>query len=172
MGGEALDMRGRLILIGVLFLVVGLGAALWYVRFAGWHIPDDPDELILFSVDGPHPVYGGQDDGSRVLLYNYPVLGSVPITDPELCREVVAAVKADIETASERQNKCFDPRHVLRVTKGGRTFDVLICFQCHNYQLWRDGVPQQLQTRSAGKLSQPLLNKVLTDAGVPIAPVE
>ena len=61
-------------------------------------------------------------------------------------------------------------RHVLRIVKGGRTVDVAICYQCHNYELHRDGGPHQGLTPAIGEESKPLLNKILTDAGVPIAP--
>jgi len=38
-------------------------------------------------------------------------------------------------------SKCLWVRHVLRVVKGGKTVDVAICYQCHNYELHRDGGP-------------------------------
>jgi hypothetical protein len=31
---------------------------------------------------------------------------------------------------NSRRLKCFDPRHGIRVTRGGVTVDFVICFQC------------------------------------------
>jgi hypothetical protein len=163
------------------FVILLVAAALW--GMSGFHVhdffepslPDDPDELVLFSVDGMALVNGPKDRGptnGRELLYGYPVLGQVRITDPELRQEVLAAVKADIRAGSQDQNKCFFPRHVLRVTKGHRTTDVVICFQCHSYLLYPDGLGRSDLTPPIDSRSQPLLNKVLTDAGIPLPPTE
>jgi hypothetical protein len=81
----------------------------------------------------------------------------------------MASVKQDI-LSEVVQWKCFNPRHVLRVKKDGNTVDIVICFECHNYEAHRNGVPHTGPTPSIGEGSQQLLNKILTDAGVPIAP--
>ena len=104
------------------------------------------------------------------LLYGDPVLGRVAITDPAIRREVIIAVKRDIRRGHPAQSKCMFTRHVLRVVKDGRTVDVAICYQCHNYELHRDGGPHAGLTPSIGEESKPLLNKILADAGVPLAP--
>jgi hypothetical protein len=106
------------------------------------------------------------------VLHQHQILGKVEVTDPERRREVVRAVRGDIRAGfTVTQAKCFNPRHVLRVVKGGRKIDVVICFECNNYELY-DG--EQLVTTGgtpaiAGS-AEPLLNKILTDAGVPLAP--
>lgn len=149
--GKGRTMRRRRILIGadVVLIAAAIGAYMWS---ASWDIPDDPDELILFSVDGRvleelpenRPAPNGRD-----LLYECPVFGKVQITDPELRRQVIAAVKTDIRVGRPFQMKCFEPRHVLRVVKDGRTVDVLICFECRIYGLYLDG---SARARSGGPL--------------------
>ena len=168
---EGRAVRRKYLVIGVV-VVVAAGAGLYAWQLTG-AIPDDPDEVILFSVDGAtahkEPEERGIPKGQE-LLYGDPILGRVAITDPALRREVVAAVKRDIRTGHPAQAKCMYTRHVLRVVKGGRTIDVAICFECHNYELHSNGGPHTGLTPAIGEESKPLLNKILTDAGVPLAP--
>jgi hypothetical protein len=181
MGQKYLSMRQRYLLLVVMTIVVaGAGiAGVQYVRqsiVGGWvdrtDIPDDTDELILFSIDGSMNHKEPEEKGitkDQELLYDFPILGRVVITDPKLRREIIASVKHDIRSGGV-QDRCFYPRHVLRVKKDSGSIDVVICFECHNYQLHRDGGPHAGLTPSFGERSKELMNKVLTDAGVHIAP--
>ena len=132
-------------------------------------IPDDPDELTLFSIDGPKKY---DPPPGVTLLYDCPVLGHVDIVDPHQRQEVMSSVKEGIRNAPKGTGAaCFVPRHLVRVGKGGKTVDVAICFQCHNYVIYQPGVDSR--SRYGGtttSVSQALLNKILTDAGVPISP--
>lgn len=131
-------------------------------------IPDDPDELTLFSIDGTET---WKQPTAEPPLYGCPVLGRVEIGDPARRREIMAAVRDGIRNAPTEPKACFFPRHMLRVGKDGKTVDVVICFQCDNYRLYRVGTDAGLigggQISSAG---QPALDKILTDAGIPLAP--
>jgi hypothetical protein len=168
-GGRA--VRWKLLLGGLLLLGVA-GVALYLLRREP-QLANDPDELILFSVDGTKdhmpPEERGIPEGQET-LYGYPVLGRVSITDPEKRREVLAAVREDIRAGSEKQNRCFYPRHLVRTVKDGKVVDVVICFQCHNYQTYRNGQPHGGLTPPIGSRSEPLLTQLFRDAGVPVAP--
>ncbi|MDB5311860.1 MAG: hypothetical protein JWO38_6062 [Gemmataceae bacterium] len=171
---EEIDVRRKQLLfaagLALLSLGLGLGMHFWNGRTG---IPDDPDELILFSVDGTksdrEPEERGTPNGQE-MLYEYPVLGKVSVTDPPRQREVLAVVRADIRAGAPDQNKCFWPRHVLRVVKDGHSTDVMICFQCRGYMIYRDGRRTMGSTPSIGKESEPVLSKILADAGIPLAP--
>ncbi|HEV3385811.1 MAG TPA: hypothetical protein VG097_13425 [Gemmata sp.] len=166
-------MRKKYLLIGAVVIVAAVvGLYAWYSIGDAADLPNDPDELTLFSIDGKmHHTVGDQkaQPKDQELLYQYPVLGRVDITDPNLRRRIMASVKQDIRSGAV-QNKCFEPRHVLRVKKGGSTIDMVICFKCHNYSMSRDGGPLPGITPSIGARSQQLLNNILNDAGVPLAP--
>jgi hypothetical protein len=137
----------------------------------GTQLPDDPDELTLFSIDGPtwekqegHLLPEQQKNG---LLLGYPILGKVEITDRDQRRAVAAAV---IEGTKYKGSvaACFYPRHAIRAVKAGQVIQVVICFECLRYQSYRGD-----QKAGSGGISgdaQPLLDKLLTDAGVPLAP--
>jgi hypothetical protein len=157
------------VLLGAFVVVIGVAAFAWH-RARGV-VPDDPDEVTLFSIDGMsmlNPVDRAKP-ADRELLYEFPVLGRVPITDPELRRRVVTAVKRDLDGSDLEGYLCFHPRHVLRVVKGGRTTDLVICFQCNRYRVYVDGKPARAEDLPVGKSSRELLNQILAGAGVPLA---
>lgn len=148
------------------------GVAAWSLA-ARNTIPDDPDELILYSLD---PTQVMREYGEMVLpkdkevLYDCPVFGKVVVADPEQRRAILAAVKEDIRTGFKNQAKCHYPRHMLRVVKGGKSLDIVICFECHGYQVFRGGDTKYVIPKNIGEGSKAVLNRILTDAGVPIAP--
>jgi hypothetical protein len=83
----------------------------------------------------------------------------------------MTTVKDAIRAAPDRPMACWMPRHVLRVTKGGRTIDLVICFECRRYGVRSDDSPDR--GSSGGRVSpdgQPTLDRILTAAGVPLAP--
>lgn len=159
--------RKHFVIVGALVLLAAV-VSVAVDQLRSRVIPRDPDELILYSIDGhmsgERVVAKGQE-----LLYGTPVLGRVEITDRARRREIIAAVNGDIRSGHPMQTKCFYPRHVLRVVKKGKTMDVVICFECHNYELYQDGRSTPGGTPSIGENSKQLLNKILTEAGVPIA---
>ena len=132
--------------------------------------PPDPDELTLYSIDGvsmwkeiaptPAQIKAG-------LLFGSPVLGKVDVTDPELRRQVMAAVIGDTNK-NPPMAACFYPRHALRVKKGEEVYHIVICFQCSNYESYHG---DEKATRRGGPISsesKPLLNRILSEAGVPL----
>jgi hypothetical protein len=164
-------MWRKCLLLGATAVAVGIAAFTWH-RARGVVVPDDPDGVTLFSLDGrkQRSPLDRDKPTDKEFLYEFPVLGRVSITDPELQRRVITAVKQDLDSSRDERYFCFFPRHLLRVVKGGRTIDFLICFQCNDYQVYVDGKPAKGRTRSVGTDSEELLNKLLTDAGVPVAP--
>jgi hypothetical protein len=160
-------------LLGTSLVLIGTAAFAWH-RAKDVSVPDDPDEVTLLSIDGRrmrHPLDRGKPSDQE-LLYEYPVLGRVSITDPELRHRVVAAVKQDLDDRSDPDKVlCFFPRHVLHVVKRGRTINVLICFQCNRHQIYVDGRKITAdEDPPVGKNSRELLNQILADAGIPLAP--
>ncbi len=159
--------------LGLLALLAMATGSAWFWYRSQYPIPNNPDELIIFSIDGTQlrkePENRQIPEGSEV-LYGCPVFGKVVVTDPEQRREIVAAVKADIRSGSEGYKMCFVPRHVLRTVKNGKAVDLQICFECNNYCLYRDGQIEGEMALQSGKESKALLNKVLAKAGVLIAP--
>lgn len=130
-------------------------------------IPDDPDSMTLISIDGPE-TWKGPTSGEPLLGGR--VLGQVEITDPAQRREIVAAVKQAIRNPHPNRMGCWMPRHVLRLSKAGKTIEVVICFECHGYAIHLDRNSSQSDGGLIHPDGQPTLDKYLKEASVPIAP--
>ena len=63
--------------------------------------------------------------------------------------------------------KCFDPRHGIRVTTGGKSVDLIICFECSWVYVYLDKDDEAAHL-TIKRDQQPALNKILTDAKVPL----
>ena len=63
--------------------------------------------------------------------------------------------------------RCFNPRHGIRVTSGGVTTDLLICFECKEAVVFRDG--QRVADWTTGRSPQADFDEALRQAGVPLA---
>jgi hypothetical protein len=62
------------------------------------------------------------------------------------------------------------PRHAIHATTyADKTVDVLICFQCSRVEFYLDGQMQNPDLPTSGS-PEPILDKILTDANVPLAP--
>jgi hypothetical protein len=132
---------------------------------------DDPEQLILYSIDGPAE---WKQDGELTpeqkkgeVLHGYPVLGKVEITEPKQRRELLSAMKRAV--GNDNPANCFIPRHAIRSIKGGETVDVVICFECGNYRAYRQGERAYGGTPGVKPSAQPRFDKILRDAGVPLA---
>lgn len=135
---------------------------------------DNPDQLVVFSIDGPSYFKNEgeltEEQAKGELFHRYPVLGKTEITDLQQQQAIISAINEAIGTPPDVYPKCFIPRHAIRHVKGSRTTEMLICFKCRNYVLFING-KEQSGTRSLGGLDSPkeLLNRALTDAGIPPA---
>ncbi len=134
----------------------------------GGEIPDEPDSLTLFSIDGAGSWKG---ERTELTLYGCPVLGSVEITDPTQRRDVMAEVKNAIQNAPKDRAACWMPRHVLRLVTKGKALDVVICFECRSYRAYHSET--ESVRAGGGGISpdgQTMLNDILAKANVPVAP--
>ena len=84
--------------------------------------------LVLFSLS-PHREAVNPPD--RQAFQNYPVLGQTTVADEARRRQMADELQRGLENWSGREMAaCFNPRHGIRATDGGRTFELLICFEC------------------------------------------
>jgi hypothetical protein len=130
-----------------------------------------PEELAVFSLDERDYKKQTDDASKDAERFNgYRILGKTAVSDAKSKKEVVAALKTDIEKPEE-QAKCFWPRHGVRVVDAGKTTDYLICFECHGYEEIRSGKPRDDGLPQAfGHSSEAILNDLLEKASVPQHP--
>ena len=137
-------------------------------------LPESPDQLILYSIDGPsywkHDYELTPEQAKGETLHGYPVLGKVEITDPEQRRLVMAAIK-DAIRKPKPPTTCFIPRHAIQWVKDGKTIDLIICFQCSQYREYRNDKPDYGGGVISGTTPS-ILDKTLNDAGIPLAAKE
>jgi len=123
-------------------------------------ILDKAETIELYSLDPSSELEKLKDGGFR----GWKVLGKTTVS-----REMKATVlKSLYKGIAENKGKaafCFIPRHAIRATHDGKTVDLVICFECYQIQVFEgEQAGGVLVTRSP----QPLLDKVLRDANVPL----
>jgi hypothetical protein len=136
-------------------------------------LADDPDQLVVYSLDGTKEVRDEAELAEAKLkgeyLYTFPVLGKVQVTNARQRREVLAAIQRAVRNPPKPAH-CFVPRHAVRTVKGGETVDMVICFQCQTYfTYWGVEPAGSRLTPAISPDPEPLFDKILSDAGVPLA---
>jgi hypothetical protein len=133
-------------------------------------LPDNPDELTLYSIDGPAMHVGDEERAKMQIqgeqIHGYPVLGKVVIQEDAKRREIISDIKHAMRFP-EAEHKCFIPRHLIRAVKNGETIDAVICFECRGYSGYLEGRP--LGWGKIAAWPQAKLDKILSDASVPLA---
>lgn len=167
-------MRKLKILFSILAITI-VAILLWYF----WPIPNpmaelqSAEEFILYSIDGRDEYQKKKHESplpkSTETFHNYPVLGKVKIDQPEERRKLIAAFGDALYWRPSIGAKCFWPRHAIHAVVKGRTVDFVICFECSRF------IRTEITTKRnvSGLLNedaQPVFDKPLTDAGIPIAP--
>jgi len=163
-----LKVRTRfVVVISLLLLAPFIASAL-----LGWKENRLPEEVVraldsatavtLYSVQ-PYN-YGGQKD-----FHGYHLLGHIELGQKR-AKQAIHEFKNTYlpwNALLPGEIKCaFSPRHALRVISDGHTYDLLLCYQCGQFQIFRDG--QQIAFYRANG-SPVVLNGLLTAAGIPLA---
>jgi len=112
--------------------------------------------------------YPGSDEApatAHAPFHDYPVLGraDVPAADrPALVAALYRALNENNDTVAS----CFSPRHGLRVEKGDRTVDLVICFEC--LQIEGHGADPSKETGGlTSESAEPTFDALLTRLGLP-----
>ena len=148
------------VLVAVTLMVAG--------RSAGAEIPRDAKAALekateweLYSLDPEH-----QKDPPKDGFHGWKVLGKTTVKDADTRKALLAALDKGAMDNDGTVARCFDPRHGIRVKDGDKTIDLVICFECYQVKVFTGDkhAGDFLTTRSP----QPALDKVLTDAKVPL----
>ena len=99
------------------------------------------------------------------LFHGWLVLGKTTVKDAKTRKELFDALQEEADKAP----KCFDPRHGIRATHGGKTVDLVICFHCGHIYIYLDGKDERADSQTVSRDSQPAFDKVLKAAKVPLA---
>jgi hypothetical protein len=123
------------------------------------------DSFELYSLD-PDPRNRPAENG----FHGWKVLGKTTVKDAEVRQKLVTALEKAAAANDGSVAGCFNPRHGIRVKRGDKTLDLVICFQCFQVEVF-DG-----DKRDKGFLitdaARDAFNKVLKDADLPLAKQE
>jgi hypothetical protein len=119
------------------------------------------DSFVLYSLD-PDPRRNPAENG----FHGWKVLGKTSVKDAGGRRDLLASLEKAAADSDGSMPDCFNPRHGIRVTRGDKTLDLVICFQCLQVEVYAG------DQRGKGFLikdtPRALFNKVLKDADVPL----
>ena len=95
-------------------------------------------------------------------FYGWVVLGRAAV--PGDTRAEVVAVTNEGIAHGWGMSLCFEPRHGIHAAGRGHTADIVICFHCHQAQVYLDG--RQMETLPITDAPRELLDRTLNRTGV------
>jgi hypothetical protein len=127
--------------------------------------------ISLYSIEPPGFSEPDEDDTGPLTreagetLRGYAVLGRVDLSEDSKRTAVIRAIDDGIRKGDEPA-LCFRPRHAIRVEDDGKVVDYIICFECWQIYVCTGRQRTMEVTTSA---PQKLLDRLLSDAGIPLA---
>jgi hypothetical protein len=116
---------------------------------------------IIYSLE-PWPQRGRK---AKARLYAYEVLGQSALSESQKAT-AVGAFDAAVAGWDGLMAACFDPRVAIRTQSDGQTYDVLLCYECHQIEVFREGK----RVGSAGAAGSPkVLNDLLASLHLPLS---
>jgi hypothetical protein len=119
-----------------------------------WDCLRHPRQMTLYSI---HPEESRLGLEGAQFFHGYRVLGQVLVTSALDQQRVADAIRRAVLTPSI-QFACFNPRHAVHVTDGHNSYDLLICYECEEMDVF-DGENLVAATDIAG--SPNTLNSIL-----------
>jgi hypothetical protein len=104
-------------------------------------------------------------DGGKNNFHGIQVLGQTEVT-PEVRAKLMSALYDGMTRRGVFRAACFEPRHGIHAVLGNKSADMLICFHCMQFVIFPG--PKDYTT-AVSKTEQPVFDRVLTDAGVPLS---
>jgi hypothetical protein len=99
-------------------------------------------------------------------FHGWKVLGKTTVKDA-VRQKLVTDFKKGVEANKGIVAACFNPRHGIRVTHGGKTADFVICFECYQVQAYVGDKP--VGGFLITDLPQETFNIVLKEAKIPLS---
>jgi hypothetical protein len=148
-------------------LVFVLVALLVAPACAGGKLPDDASaildkatEIELYSLDPERLI-----EKPKNHFHGWKVLGKTTLKQDDRAR-ALEAIRKGIADSDGKVAGCFNPRHGIRAKHDSKTVDLVLCFECLSLQVHGPGKQSSVLTTAS---PQPVLDKLLKDAGVKLA---
>lgn len=155
----------RVVSMAIFAMIAGCGLATAPPKLPGEVLKalDSPSSITLYSLQpwgGPDPPewdFHGHHQNGHVEL------------KPKQQKEAISALKDAISKgAAGIESMCpINPRHALRVISSGDTYDILICYQCGQLELYKNDKPLRFSGSIGSKPDT--FNRLLQQSGIPLA---
>jgi hypothetical protein len=118
------------------------------------------ETLELYSLDPSTPAL--KDEAA---FHEWKVLGKTEV-EKESLTKLVAAFKKGVEEADQKVSAgCYRPRHGLRATVDGKSYDFVICFECVVVMIYGGHAEKNAGFHVSRSPAQ-TFNRILTDANI------
>jgi hypothetical protein len=124
------------------------------------------DQFELLSLEPTVEQHDGENDS----FHRWHVLGKVTIEQKKSRERILAALSAGVPEHQGPVASCFIPRHGIRVVHAGKTYDFVICFECHAVAVYTD--PSGADESGGFQIDsspQPVFDEELVKAGIALA---
>lgn len=81
-------------------------------------------------------------------LHGYRILGRAQLASASDRNHLLALIEKGIEDSDGTVAACFNPRHGIRIVKGGVVTELVICFECLSLHVYKGGVQSGSETTS------------------------
>jgi hypothetical protein len=127
------------------------------------------NEFELYSLD---PKY--RDVAQPKEFFRRKVIGKTVVSDAQTRRRLLATLNSAVKEGRDANEKlgaksCFDPRHAIRVEHEGKSYYLVICFECYHVYVYVDDKLDQKLYFPISESPLAALNAVLSAAGLPLA---
>lgn len=101
-------------------------------------IVEKPDSFVLLSL-GPDTETQNWAAGitnaspskpKPEMLGRCEILGSIAITNRNEQQELISSLQKSLQLSAGKRYACFNPHHALRMKRGDKSADLIICFDC------------------------------------------
>ena len=123
-----------------------------------------PSKFVLYSLD-PRKRHEESLHNQKV-FHGFNILGRAQITDSSEQRALLRALAHGVRENDGPPAACFDPRHALHVDQGGRSIDLVICFECSQVHAYGFNQHDSFLTSAS---PQPIFDDSLRRHGLPLA---
>ncbi len=116
--------------------------------------------LTVYSIEPFKKIENSED------FHGYSVIGKTEITNRGFRDLLTKAFLNDLANEHLDDTKCFNPRHALRISDAKQTVDLVISYECGNFETYFGDKKGKGEVSGNSKV---LFNKTLQDANIKLA---
>jgi hypothetical protein len=122
-------------------------------------ILEKADKFVLYSLRAEKPKADDQT------LHDWPIIRKTTVKSAAVRKELLGEL--DKLIALGGGGRCFYPRHAIRASHDGKVTDLLICFECHNIQVFIGDAKPVLIDMAGNKDGSPTTAERIFDVVLP-----